>query len=225
MNGGESSSTRTGPRVTWFIDGFNLYHSIKAAERDLPDTQLKWLDIPALCESYLYIVGGGAQVGKIHCFSAFAEHLRETYPDKLRKHKAIVRALTARKVKAHLSHFQQKKIWAHDLGQWVKVYEEKETDVRLACEVLKAAALDELDVAILMTGDTDFIPLIQEFRVLYPSKRVLFAFPYHRANRSLQRICPDSFKISKEAYAKNQFPDDVRLPSGKFVTIPADWKI
>jgi len=208
----------------WFIDGFNLYHSIKAAERDLPNTQLKWLDIPCLCESHLHVIGGGAQICEIHYFSAFAEHLRDAHPDKLRKHKAIVRALTARKVKAHISHFQRKRIWAHDLNQWVKVYEEKETDVRLACTVLKAAALDEFDVAILMTGDTDFVPLIEEFRRLYPKKRVLFAFPHHRANRSLQRICPDSFKVSKESYAKHQFPDQVQLPSGKSVSIPSDWK-
>jgi hypothetical protein len=35
-------------RTSFFIDGFNLYHSVRAAEKLLPNTQLKWLNIPAL---------------------------------------------------------------------------------------------------------------------------------------------------------------------------------
>ena len=32
------------PRVVFFIDGFNLYHSVKAAESHLPGRQLTRLD-------------------------------------------------------------------------------------------------------------------------------------------------------------------------------------
>jgi hypothetical protein len=103
------------PRVAFFIDGFNLYHSVKAAEKLLPDTQLKWLDIPSLCESYLYQIGNGAKLLEVHYFTAYADHLHQKNPDKVKRHRIFVRALTASRVRAHLGHFRRKKVWSHEL--------------------------------------------------------------------------------------------------------------
>ena len=44
---------KTMDRVTFIIDGFNLYHSVCDAERDLKGASTKWLDIKSLCSSYL----------------------------------------------------------------------------------------------------------------------------------------------------------------------------
>ena len=103
------------PRVVFFVDGFNLYHSVKEAERQLPDKQLKWLDIPSLCASYLHQVGGGAELAEVHYFTAYAENLKEKNPEKLIRHKAIVRALTSPKVVAHISKFSRKHVWSDEL--------------------------------------------------------------------------------------------------------------
>jgi hypothetical protein len=84
---------------------------------------------------------------------------------------------------------------------------------------------DRLDAAIIMTGDSDFVPIHRCFECHFPFKKLLFAFPFARASKELRQICPSSFSISKEAYAKFQFPDDLKLPSGKFVNIPQVWKI
>ena len=55
-------------RTVFIIDGFNLYHSVKQASKDLglADKGTKWLDIRSLCSSYLYILGGNAQLEKIY---------------------------------------------------------------------------------------------------------------------------------------------------------------
>ena len=65
------------PRVAFFIDGFNLYHSVKAAEQLLCNKAVKWLDVHALCDSCLHQIGGRARLTQIHYFTAFAEHLGE----------------------------------------------------------------------------------------------------------------------------------------------------
>lgn len=212
------------PRVVFFVDGFNLYHSVKEAERQMVETQLKWLDLTALCTSYLHQIGGGAELAEIHYFTAYAEHLKDKNPDKLKRHKAFVRALTAQRVKAHISKFSQKKVWSDELNDWFKVHEEKETDVAIACEVLGKALDNELDVVVLMTGDSDFAPVAQTFHQRFPTKRILFALPFARGTKRLKQLCPDSFSISKETYARCQFPDRLQLPSGKYVTIPDDWR-
>lgn len=217
----ESSSK---PRVVFFVDGFNLYHSVKEAERQLPDKQLKWLDIPSLCASYLHQVGGGAELSEVHYFTAYAEHLKDKNPEKLTRHKAFVRALTARKVAARISKFSRKRVWSDELERWVAAHEEKETDVAIACQALGMAMDEQLDVAVLMTGDSDFAPVARTFQKRFQNKRILFALPFARATKRLKQLCRDSFSISKESYAKHQFPDRVQLPSGKFVTIPEDWR-
>ncbi len=55
-------------RVSFFVDGFNLYHSIRAAEKLLAENQLKWLDLKALCRSFLPLMGHQARLGEIHPF-------------------------------------------------------------------------------------------------------------------------------------------------------------
>jgi uncharacterized LabA/DUF88 family protein len=212
------------PRAVFFIDGFNLYHSVKEAEKQLPSAQLKWLDLPSLCADYLHQIGGGAELASVHYFTAYAEHLRERNPERIIRHKAFVRALTARRVHAHISKFSRKRVWSDEIDRWVRAHEEKETDVAIACEVLGMAMDDELDIAVLITGDSDFAPVAETFQRRFSNKRILFALPFARGTKRLKQLCPDSFSISKEAYAKHQLPDEVPLPSGKTVTIPQDWK-
>ena len=212
-------------RVSFFIDGFNLYHSVRAAEQLLPGRQLKWLDLPALCRSFLPLFGREARLEEIHYFSACADHLRTTNREKVSRHEALIRALTASGVKAHLSKFSKKQVWSHDTGNWLNAYEEKETDVAIACAVLGAALQNELDIAVVVSGDSDFIPLAKTFTRRAPDKALRFALPFARGTKRLRQLCPDSFSISKESYLRHQFPERVRLPSGKFVTIPEIWKV
>ncbi|MDQ8208082.1 NYN domain-containing protein [Coraliomargarita sp. SDUM461003] len=155
---------KRGRRTSFFIDGFNLYHSLRTAERLLPHTQLKWLDIPALCRSYLPMVGNGAELEEIHYFSAYADHLQKEIPQKPERHRKFTRALTASKVNVHIAKFRKKKVWSHSQKIWLEAYEEKETDVAIACKVLSLAQKNAFEVAVLITGDSDFSPLARTFK-------------------------------------------------------------
>lgn len=173
--------------------------------------------------AWLPLFGHEAEIAEIHYFSAYADHLRATNRRKVSRHEAFVRALTARGAKAHISKFSKKQVWSHDTEVWLNAYEEKETDVAIACAVLGAALQDELDLAVVVSGDSDFIPLAESFAQRIPKKCLRFAFPFARGTKRLKQLCPDSFTISKESYLNHQFPDRVRLPSGKFVSIPEEW--
>ena len=61
-------------RTAFLVDGFNLYHSLVDASRDTGGVGTKWLDLRALCASYLSGIGGGAQISQIVYFSALAVH-------------------------------------------------------------------------------------------------------------------------------------------------------
>ncbi len=62
-------------RTAFIIDGFNLYHSVIDASKDLGGVSTKWLNIRALCDSYLHLIGGNAQTQGVYYFSAPAHHL------------------------------------------------------------------------------------------------------------------------------------------------------
>jgi len=212
-------------RVSFFVDGFNLFHSLKAVERDIPGKQVKWLDLKGLCKEYLSQIGGGAVLSEIHYFTAYAEHLDTGPEGKVQRHKLYVRALTAMKAaEVHLSHFQSKQVWSHDDQSWHKVYEEKETDVDLACHMMEHASRDQLDTAVLLSGDSDFVPLCKSFRRTFPDKRLAVLFPYRRVSKELRKQTQRHFTITKELITRHQLPNEIRLPSNKKVHIPEHWK-
>lgn len=74
-------------RVIFLVDGFNFYHSIVEASRDLSGAKMKWLNISSLCESYLHVIGKQAHIERIYSFSALATHLIHHLPDKVERHK------------------------------------------------------------------------------------------------------------------------------------------
>lgn len=210
-------------RVSFFVDGFNLYHSVCRAQRVLPGKSLKWLDLHSLFRAHLDLVGRGSGVGEIWYFTAYAYHLAASDPGKVARHKAYTRALSATGVRLCESHFKPKDTWDTWTRQRFRTHEEKETDVAMACAVLEGAARGQFDTAVLVTGDTDLRPVVLTFQRLYPGKRLLFAFPFDRKNNELSSIAPGSFTLSAESYVRHQLPESVRLPSGKFVTKPEKW--
>ncbi len=69
------------PRVMFFYDGFNLYHSLERARLAAPQKPVKWLDLTALARAHVYILGPTETLVGVRYFTAYAEHLALTKPD------------------------------------------------------------------------------------------------------------------------------------------------
>ena len=215
----------TAPRALFFVDGFNLYHSVIRAQQALPGITHKWLDLIALAKANLLSLGPTEVLAGVHYFTAYADHLALTDPAKITRHRAYVRALTASGVIAHFGHFKAKDTWIESAQAYHRIWQEKATDVGIVAELFRLAHHDAFDVAVIVSGDVDYAPALPVFHELYPRKRLVFSFPYDRKNRELDRLALGSFTLSKEAYSQHQFPEAVRLPSGKFVVCPLSWRV
>lgn len=213
-----------GLRVMFFFDGFNVYHSLDAAVRVAPAVQVKWLDLTALATAHLYTLSPAARLTGVHYFTAYAEQFALTKPDRLARHRAYVRALTATGVRVHFGHFKPKNVWVESLNAYARIWQEKATDVHIVSQVFAHAARNEFDAAVIASGDADYAPAVPVFRELFPGKELIFGFPFDRKNKELSRLRPESFTFSRESYAQHQFPEAVRLPSGKFVVCPQVWR-
>jgi uncharacterized LabA/DUF88 family protein len=210
-------------RVTFIIDGFNLYHSVRQASRDLKGASTRWLDIKKLCSSYIYLFGKTAVFEEIYYFSALAKHLETRDSDITKRHKDFIKCLEATGVIAEIHRFKKKSLSCPSCKHKFCRYEEKETDVAVAVKLLELFIADSCDIVVLVTGDTDLAPAVRATDKLFANKKVVFAFPYKRKNQELAKLAPDSFEIKKEQYAKHQFLNPYVLKDGTKICKPNKW--
>jgi len=211
-------------RATFLIDGFNLYHSLEEACRRTCGISVKWLDVKALCNSYLHIIRNEVNcrvdLADIHYFSS--PPINHSI-DKQQRHELYMRALSSTGIKIHLGKFKKKELKCKICNGKITISEEKETDVAIASRLFETCYSAEADSIVLVTGDTDIAPAVRMCQRLFPGKFICFAFPHERTNSELQLLCPRSFKISLDSYKSNQFNDSLLLPDGIILHKPEQW--
>ncbi len=209
-------------RVSFLIDGFNLYHSICDAIRDRKKPVGKWLNVHALCKNYLYLFGKNAAIQDMYYFSALATHTGNL--EAPIRQQALIEAIESTGVKVILGKFKKK--WTMCKAGCGKAgwgYEEKETDVNIAITLLEQLMTDSSDTMVIISGDTDLASVVRAAKRLFPQKRVAVGFPYKRANKELRQIAHYSFKIDASYYEKFVFPDVVQLPNSTTISKPTGW--
>lgn len=193
---------------------------MKLARRDLQGQSTKWLDISALCKSYLHVISKDAQLENVFYFSALATHLISTSPDATKRHQALITCLQDTGITVKLAKFKRKSVYCNFCNKTLERYEEKETDVAMAVKLLEVLHQDACDTIVLVTGDTDLRPAVETAQNLFPKKEIRFAFPYKRYSAELKQIAPTSFNIGKRNYAKHQLPNPYIDSAGRSINKP-----
>ncbi|MFH1220269.1 MAG: NYN domain-containing protein [Candidatus Eisenbacteria bacterium] len=209
-------------RVAFLIDGFNLYHSTLELKRNTGQ-RAKWLNVGSLCTSYLYMFGKDACLAGVRYFSAPPHYLSPRDPGKVLRHETYMRCLRTTGIEVELARFKVKEVFCDSCQSWIIKHEEKETDVAIAVRAMELFIDDRADALVIVSGDTDFSPLVRVCSRLFPQNDILFAFPYARKNKELVQIAPMSFSIGRVQYIKHQFPNPFILPDGTRIHKPAEW--
>lgn len=207
--------------MIFLVDGFNLYHSIRDIGYRHKGLCLKWLNIYALCSSYIYLLGKDAKLKHIYYFSAYAYHLND--PQVIQRHKTYIRCLESTRITPILGRFKPRSVTCTYCKKEFIRHEEKETDVAIGTKLLELFHNDECDIVAMMTGDTDLAPAIKTAKLLYPGKTIIFIFPFGRRNKELAQIASNSFNMHVQSYKRHQFPDPVVLSDGTQIFKPAGW--
>jgi uncharacterized LabA/DUF88 family protein len=210
-------------RVTFLVDGFNLYFSVRHAETALRTSHLRWLDVLGLLSSFLYLFGGRATLEEVHFFTAIPGFLFETDPAAVLGFQAHLQALRKTGVHLHLADFKRKAISCPRCGAEFNRHEEKETDVALGVKAIELLHLRACDTLVIVSGDTDFAPAIRTAKRLFSQAKVAVAFPHGRFNAELQQIADFSFRIRAARYTEHQLLDPVRLRDGRVLRRPPGW--
>lgn len=203
-------------RVAFFIDGFNMYHGL----HELRDPKLKWLNLRKLA-SYL-IRPRSEAVANVKYYSAFANHYENT-PDrgKLIRHRAYVRALECKGVECIMGNFAKRDLVFSNgryKARW-KRREEKQTDVSIAVHVVSDAFDDRYDTAVIVSCDTDMLPVYRFLVQRFPEKNFVAASPPGRQlHDDLRRAATGSMRIKRSQVERSLFGREVRK-GGRVVAV------
>lgn len=214
-------------RVIFFVDGFNLYHSLVACQKDdSTHTCSKWFDLTAFLTQFHN--PATETIDDIYYFSAFLPWSTTAQPlvsdsSKAARHRRYRSALEHFGVKTVFGEFRKKRIFVPTCNSTHELVEEKKTDVSIGVTIVKLAAMDAFDTAILVSGDTDFVPAVQAVKELAPQKKIGVLFPYKRANKEMQKYADFTMKAALKHYRGHVLPLTIALADGTQIVCPHTW--
>lgn len=210
-------------RVSFVVDGFNLYHSLRDAQAISPDDSIRWLDIKSLLSSYLHLFGPTAVAEEIYYFSALARH-RDVNSNgaTTRKHSDYIACLRSTGVKIEMGRFKAKDVICSGCRMVMKKHEEKETDVAISVKMMELCFTDACDTLVVVSGDTDLAPPMRAVRRLFPEKRLAVILPFKRHNNELKQLSDIHVRLKADRYTKFQFSDPCDV-MGRRLAKPAGW--
>ncbi len=175
----------------------------------------KWLDYRKLSQS---VIGSNDSIERIAYFTAYAKWKRK---NKVR-HMTYIKALRSVGVDVVMGRFKKRYKTCHLCNRTFLTHEEKRTDVNIALNIVTDAVEDAYDKAVLVSADSDLLPIIETIHHLTPDKEVGVMFPIGRAVEDLRRNTDFIRKMPEDLLRRCQFPDVVKV--GKtLIEKPKSW--
>ncbi len=206
-----------------YVDSFSLYYG------SLKETAYRWLDIGKLCsEMYPEL-----SIKRIRCFTAKV-HPRKNDPGIQNRQKAILRALSTisnlsivyGRYTSHYVRLPSGDDYRKGIVNFVEVFktEEKGSDVNLSAYMMDDACRREIEVAVLISNDTDFLSPIRFLKGR--QIKVWILSPTTRPNRwpasLLINRADRADEITVDQLRDCQFPTTLKDKDGTF-SKPANW--
>lgn len=215
----------TTERTIVYIDGFNLYHGLKAAKLKTS----RWLDLDGMCRSILL---PHQDLQFVRYFTAMIKGA----PDSAARQAKYLNALRGRGgVEIELGFYQtsKPKMTCRSCGGEMnhcptcstryKRSEEKQSDVNLALWMLRDALHDRYDTALLVSGDSDLVPAITTVKQEFPAKNIFAAFPPDRWGKEIANEADGAFRIDRSDVRSNRLPETVTSLGGFDLVAPDGW--
>ena len=201
-------------RISFFIDGFNVYHSLDNNGLH----KLKWLNYSELCTRFL---NKGDVLSSVELFTAYARH----DAGKRQRHSLLIEANKSVGVIPVLGRFSMNESVCVDCGYRKKRPVEKQTDTHISTSVLKRGFFDCYDRAVIVSGDSDQIPTVHSFGEMFPQKQIAFVFPLDRVSQDIRTLVGGGLvlNMSQTDLEQSQFSDTLILPNGKTLHRPREW--
>jgi uncharacterized LabA/DUF88 family protein len=196
------------------IDGFNVYHSIADRDRDC----WKWINYRKLVENLT-----NAKLNKIQdvfYFTAICPYNKE----KSEKHNLLIKANKEMGVETIKGRFKKIKIKCRSKCKgFFDSYTEKQTDVHISVKLLEYAFKDDYEAALIVSGDSDYVPAIKMVKRLRPNFKIGVIFPPNRKSNELRVVADFTRHIDDRAFNGSLLDKVITSKSGKKIECPPNW--
>lgn len=204
-------------RVISYIDGFNLYQGLRQSGWK----KYYWLDLEGLCQSLLK---PGQELVATNYFTSRISSNGKNSSDLQRQNIYLDALQTKALITIHYGHFLQNTKTCFQCNAKWPDYEEKMTDVNIAIQLLSDAYENNFDSAIIISGDSDFTPVIKVVQRKFPFKKIIVVFPPNRHSKSLKNAANAALALGEDKLRQNQFPQIVKRQDGFPLQRPSDWQ-
>lgn len=198
-----------------YIDGFNLYYGL----RDKDWVQYYWLNLEELGRT---LIDPGAEIlARVKYFTSLVKGDREAQ----NRQGILIKALEAHcpNLEIYYGHFLAKQRQCGKCGLRHDFYEEKKTDVNIACHLLMDAFRQSYDRVYIVSGDSDLVPAVNMVKQLNSRPFIVVANPPMRKSEELCRIADAWFSIGEKKMQLSQLPETVMSKRGAKLSRPDKW--
>lgn len=202
-------------RVIVYVDGFNFYYGLKAKGWK----KFYWLDVVKFFERML---DDNQELVEVNYFSARPHNSEASY----RQNLFFQANLMNKKFHLILGKYLKKNIPCPICGGTIHSYEEKETDVRVATQIINDVYQDRCDISIIVSADSDMVPAIEVIQDIAPDHKIFAFFPPTKHSVTLYNSCHAVKKLGgyKARFNQSMLPEEVKLPDGHIAKRPDNWK-
>lgn len=208
--------TNNTQKVIFYIDGFNFYFGLKSKKWK----RYYWLDIVKFCSLFLK---PHQELLEVHYFSA----IPTSNKGKQERQDLFFSANRLnRKFNLHLGKFLKKTQTCKSCAAPYISYEEKETDVHIATNMIRDVVLKKCTLSILISADSDLIPPIDCIKEIAPLHKIIVYFPPDRFSYDLKNKASNCIKLDshKDKFENSMLNDEIVLPNGYKLLRPQKWK-
>ncbi|MCH8903559.1 MAG: NYN domain-containing protein [Bacteroidetes bacterium] len=206
-------------KVIFYVDGLNVANGLKAKGWK----KYYWLDVTGFCRKFLK---EHEELIAVKYFTARVKGDRKAWENQdiflranenVKNNKFILIEGYHRDEYVHC--FQCAHSW--------KQYAEKQTDVKIALEMMKDAKEGNCDVSILISGDTDLIPVAKYVKAIRPNQHMRIFFPPERHSSDFRKDFGVLYLADYEPrFKKNRMPEIVpEIGTNEIFPIPASWRL
>ena len=208
-----------------FIDGFNLYYSLKDATSFSGCPNVKWLNIASLCKFFIEGPARGflRQPLSCHCIHYFSAKPMHAPPPTRNRYDLYMNCLRKTGIEVHLGNYRRRKARCKLCKREYSYHEEKETDVAIGVTLLQKTIENNLDTVIVISGDSDLIPAYTALKEMRPDIARIVVMPYRRSLNIVKKSVDYVINIKPKHYMKHQFDDPHVFPDGTSISKPVIW--
>ena len=200
-------------KIIFYIDGLNLYQGLK--EANLQD--FYWLDIAKLV---YFLKKENQQLVKIKYFTSMFSENNEC---KLHWQTIYLKALSTFDNLEIIKGRHQlipAPVECDGCRYTYNKYEEKLTDVNIACEMIDDVYHQNCDTIALVSADSDLKPMVDKIFKLFPHIKIFAMFPPERYSEDLKNSCSACRVIPRTSIRDCKLPDYVTNKSGTKIYNP-----